>query len=265
LTDQEKQTLWPQKEQAEISALRIYDLDGDFPILRRDFRSYAGWLLTNRQFLDEHDRLWSDHRDVIARWGTGQDLMPQTQLIDFGESPKPENDCKWLGFVASRDAFCLRWRLGGLPGPYLPEPLGPQMDGTIDANFLQTFRDAGSFFFLPDTIPLPSRDELRDSIEDSRARQRNSGHLAEWFKYIRPNNSARNQLDRFSRIFELQHYWRILNERHGDALTNSIGKLEHAFANWFDISRESIRGDLIRIRQRLGSNWMQRKFPTTRA
>jgi hypothetical protein len=260
LSDKDKEKKWPQLKE-NFTELRIYDVEWDYPTRRRDFRSFAGWLLTHRPFLKEHDQLWLQNVDVIRRWGTGQKEFPATDVIYTNEANNPFNDPEWVSYSSQRRDFLIRWRLGGLPGPYLTEPLEPNMDGWIDLTLLKDLGEAGGVYFVPDTVPLPSRDELRESIEDSRGRRKTADHLSEWFEYIRPNNSARNQLDRFSRIFELQHYWRLLHERHPQALKNAVGKLEYAFASWFDVSRETIRQDLIRIRRCLGSNWLARTWP----
>jgi hypothetical protein len=201
--------------------------------------------LTNNQFLDEQARLFSEHVEAIRRWGPRDDLMPEAQTIYFDETRNPDNDPLWRQYSCDQQSFFVRWRLGGMAGPYLPEPLEPDMLGRINPKFVEQFASAGSVFFLPDIVTLPSRDELRESIEHARDRCQKVEHLQGWFELIRSDSAARNQLDRLSRIFELQHYWRILHNRHATALIKSIGKLEIAFAEWFDVSPETIHGDLI--------------------
>jgi hypothetical protein len=260
LTEKDKARL-PLQAQKALKQLTVYDVSWDYPTYRRDFRSYAGWLLTNNQFLDEQARLFTEHAEAIRRWGPRDDLMPEAQTIYFDESKNPNNDPLWRQYTCDQQDFFVRWRLGGMAGPYLPEPLEPDMLGRIDPKFVDQFASAGSVFFLPDIVTLPSRDELRASIEHARDRYQKAEHLQGWFELIRSDSAARNQLDRLSRIFELQHYWRILHSRHATSLKKSISKLEIAFAVWFDVSPETIHGDLIRVRQRLGKNWLDRPFP----
>src|SRR4029078_3223527 len=106
-----------------------------------------------------------------------------------------------------------------------------------------------------------SRDQLRELLNKARRDLPKAEHLDEWHNIIRSENAARNQLDRFCRIFDLQHYWRALFQRHQDKLKGKIGTLEIAFANWFEVSRETVHGDLITIRRRLGKAWLERTSP----
>jgi hypothetical protein len=77
---------------------------------------------------------------------------------------------------------------------------------------------------------------------------------------IRRDNSARNQMDPFVRYFELQHYWRILHQRHPNAIYRKAGKLREAFGNVFGITNERIKEDLKVFRRRLGKDWLQRNW-----
>jgi hypothetical protein len=260
LSERDKLLMWPHLQDL-LRPMHLYDLDWDYPVLRRDYRSYAGWLLTNKDFLDEHDGLISRNVEAIRRWGTEHDHMPAAQVIYSNEKMNPENDQEWIDFAAERNEFLLRWRLAGLEGPYLPVPLEPLMNGRIPSDVLSRLLEVGNVYFVPDIVPLASRDELRESMDEARRRRSQAEHLAEWFKIIRPDNSARNQLERFARIFELQHYWRILFDRHRKALKGGVGKLEIAFAHWFGVSTETIHQDLINIRRRLGGDWLERCWP----
>jgi len=114
---------------------------------------------------------------------------------------------------------------------------------------------------LPETMAIPSREQLRGLLVDSLHRGADSQHLDEWLHIIRATNPARTQMDRFARLFEIQHYWRILHARHEAALNGNTGKIEAALGQVFDISTETIHADLIKIRDRLGGAWLDREWP----
>jgi hypothetical protein len=65
-------------------------------------------------------------------------------------------------------------------------------------------------------------------------------------------------LDPFARRFEIQHYWRLLRQRHTSALEGNTSRIETALSEFFGISEQSIHADLIEIRRRLGTEWLER-------
>ena len=75
---------------------------------------------------------------------------------------------------------------------------------------------------------------------------------------MRGSNPAKNKIPRFGRVFELQHYCRILHERHAQAIHRRLGDLEFALASFMGVSPETIHRDLLFIRDRLGEDWMSR-------
>lgn len=160
--------------------------------------------------------------------------------------------------VQDAEQFLLRWRLAALAGPFLPVPAKPLMAGVFPPHVVQRMMGSGGVFYLPDTMPVPSRDQLRVMLDGALHRGEKQEHLAEWFDIVRSDNSARNQMDPFARLFELQHYWRILHQRHANAIYRRIGKLKSAFAAIFSVRTEQISQDLTAIRKRLGGDWLER-------
>jgi hypothetical protein len=110
-------------------------------------------------------------------------------------------------------------------------------------------------------MPIPSRDQLRGLLDDALHGGDPPDHLAEWFDVIRAGNTARNRLDRFGRLFEVQHYLRILQQRHPTVLPGNMGRIELAVGQSLGLSAESIHADLIEIRRRLGDAWLERACP----
>ncbi|MCA9179347.1 MAG: hypothetical protein KDB14_33045 [Planctomycetales bacterium] len=221
-------------------ALKLY-ADRDVEELGRYSRGYCGWLMTNKQFLDEHDKLYSNGRN---------------------QSPRSELDAAARQNLRDEyDAFLVRWRLQSVVAPYLPVPCKPLFAGGLLANDIQHLMNTGGVFYLPDVMPMPSRDQLRSRLDDALHRGDRPQHLQEWLEIVRAGNTARNQMDPFARMFELQHYWRLLRERHADAIHRKIGDLANAFSSVFGVSSQRIKSDLAAIRRRLGPGWLSRPWP----
>ena len=243
-------------------ALQAYQ-NRDLPLLESFSKSYCGWLMTNRTFLDEHDALLARHAETVSRWGTQHAtyLLPADYRVNLLPGSDPHEDPLWAEFVKDASPFLVRWRLSGLAGPYLPAPAKPFFAGTFPISVVQQLAECGGVFFLPDTMPIPSRDQLRGMLDDALHRRENVEHVAKWLDIVRSDNVAKNKMTPFMRYFELQHYWRFLNRRHASAIYRKTGKLEEAFGRVFEVSPRKIHLDMIEIRKRLGSDWLDRPCP----
>jgi hypothetical protein len=78
-------------------------------------------------------------------------------------------------------------------------------------------------------------------------------HLKEWVNIVQQHNLARNRITRFARLFEVQHYWRIMRERHPAALARRLGQFEAAVACFLKSEQQTVRRDFQFIRRRLGT------------
>jgi hypothetical protein len=215
-------------------------------------RAYLGWLLTNRSFLNEHDALLKKYARQISRWG----------VASFAFSPFPKDvdaDSQQQFIDANRRFvdFFTRWRLQGLAAPYLPIPVQPLMTGSLPESILAAYLRNGGMFVIPDTFPIPSRDEFRNMLEGT-LRSAPPEHLAEWMAVVAGNNTAKRAIVRFARLFELQHFWKVLYRRHSTALYRKTKLVIHAFASHLRVQDRMIELDLIEIRKRLGARWKER-------
>jgi hypothetical protein len=226
--------------------------------LRAVSRGYAGWLVTNRQFLDEHDALFSTWSDMVLRWGVTAlgILLPIRGMFLPGADPTA--DPRWPDYSKAFEEFFSRWRLQGIAAPYLPIPLQPLMAGTLPISVLPQLTRAGGVICLPDTFPVPSRDELRNLLEPVLHGNPKPDHLTEWMEFIAKDNVAKRPIARFGRLLEFQHYYRILHHRHRDALRGNSQTLKRVLAGVLETSEKTIVGDLRFIRQRLGKDWLDR-------
>lgn len=219
-------------------------------LFRRTARGYLGWLLTNNQFQKEQNAL------LTATTGTEpSDSMPSCvessddyQLVSSEElARRLSNDVGYL--------FLKRWRLRKLVTTNLPVPMMPLWAGQFPASILPMLQDTGGLFHLPDTFPVPSRDELRQFLQEGIASTEEVEHLAEWHQIVRGDNPAKNQIDRYARIAAVFHYWRVVMSRHRPALRGKTQALQRAFASFLHKTDATIKGDLGLIRQRLGDDW----------
>jgi hypothetical protein len=223
--------------------------------IARTARGYLGWLLLNPSFLNEHDAVLQAHQGVIARWGTAALGLP-IRLPGFDQANADEQSV-FLRADAQIVAFLCRWRLQGLAAPYLPVPLQPQLAGEVPTSVLNRYLQTGGLFVVPDTFPVPSRDEFRGMLDDA-LHGSPPDHLAEWMAFVARDNTAKQTITRFARLFQLQHYWRVLHNRHPLALRRKSTVLKQVLASFLKTSEKSIHLDLIEIRSRLGNKWLDR-------
>jgi len=233
---------WRQKSDVEWRAC-LRELSNRSSHFASMVRGYLGWLLTNPLFLDEHDRLFdkaTQELPTISIPQMSEARCSGNQLPDGWERQSVET-----GNIAAdfRD-FCARWQLTEFAGPYLPKPIEVRISNPFAPN-------AGApQFQLPATIAIDGKGLVRELISDCQ-RQSVGDHLREWLEIIGPDNQGRKSLYRYERIFELQHFGRILAVRHPAALAGNKERLRAAFAAFFKTSADSIRDDLRTVKARL--------------
>lgn len=218
---------------------------------------YCGWLVTNRDFLAEHDAFFTAWREEIAEHfvpGIGLPLIPAAPSLAEEGCQKSEAKGTDKAFIDTYDRLLCRWRLVGLAGPYLPLPAGPLLASAPMNEIRRRVRMGGTMFHLPDVFPVPDRDWLRKYLESVRISS-SEPHLAEWCEFIRAGSRGRAHALRYARVFELQHFWRILYSRHRDAFAGQKKSLRAAVASFLSISASTIEDDLQLIDRRLGRGW----------
>ena len=244
------------------NAMRAYR-ERDVAPLERFTMGYCGWLMSNQQFLDEHDVLLANHVETVRRWGTHRaaSFLPASYRARLIPGTDPNDDPSWKEFIDDCNQFLLRWRLAGLAGPYLPVPSKPLMAGCFPLSVVQQLMGAGGVFYVPDTMPIPSQCRLRGLLDDALHSGESPEHLNEWLDIVSAGNTAKNKMDPFARTFELQHYWRILHQRHASSISRKIGNCQSVLASIFEVSPTQIKHDLTQIRGRLGDGWLERECP----
>jgi len=216
-------------------------------------RGYCGWLMTNRVFLQEHRRIFQAWAEEVAYNGIpgmgpvvrDAQAVPGAQRAE-GELP---------AFLRDFEAFFIRWRLEGMPAPFVPRPMGVHLPVVDLRPVLGHMRQGGTTFYIPDICPMPSRDKLRDILEEALRNRDAPDYLKEWFEIVHSDNVAKNQIPRFARIFELQHYLRALYARHAAALERKKSAIVIAGSEYLGVSDDTIERDLAIIADRLGPDW----------
>jgi hypothetical protein len=215
-------------------------------------KGYLGWLVLNPAFLAEQDQLIAKWRKVIGTLG-----VPQLGKATTGKPPaelRARGKARPRSYFDEFDHFYLRWRLCGMAARDVPVPLTPQTPVPAPILALGPMNMVGGLFYFPDVYPIPSRDTLRGLLEDSLRRGGNKDHLAEWIAIVSGNNPAKNQIARYARLFEIQHYLRILFERYAEQLKGHIDGLESALADFFGCSSATIHREISFIRNRQGQS-----------
>lgn len=219
-------------------------------------RGYSGWLVTNRDFQNEQLVLLRQRSaeirqngirgvgQIISSADSGQLLRAREQT---GDHSKP--------FIQAVRQFLVRWRLNELAAPNLPVPATPVMAGMFPLSISNQLMDMGGVFHIPDTYPIPSRDELRDMLDEALHYSSEAPHLEEWRTIVRASNPAKNKIARFARVRQIYHYWALLHDRYADGLAGKGARLHEVFTNFFEIDIETVRRDLRFIGERLGAGW----------
>ncbi len=206
-------------------------------------RGFAGWLVTNRGFLAERDTLYRRHHGAIDRYG-----LPPAGLTWMAYDPRRKPRGKHEAFLCELADFCVRWRLQGMAARDLPVPLGPQVPILQSPIMLRHLNAGGFGMFLPDTFPVPSRDELRE-IGTAIQAQRLPAHLAGWGKIIRRESDDLG-VARYGNMLIVHHVLNALRSRHPRLFPRNIGRIDAAIAHHVGVDCESVRKLRTAIRRR---------------
>lgn len=238
----------------EHEARAILDLLGQRLDWASDVRkAYCGWLMTNTAFLDEHARIFETWLDQVTQSGVPNMGPVVRDALAVPGSQLAEGEVKQ--FIREFEGFFIRWRLDDMPAPFLPNPMGPHLPVMDLSPVLGHMRSGGTIFYLPDIFPVPSRDKVREMLEEALRDLNGPEHLAEWFNIVHSDNVAKNQIPRYARVFEVQHYTRAVYARHATALQRKKSALIIALAAYLGVSDDTVERDLSLIADRLGADW----------
>jgi len=115
-----------------------------------------------------------------------------------------------------------------------------------------TERDFEGKVYIPDTVPLDGTGLVRQMLFDATHSSRPT-HMSEWHELIALDNQGRKAIERYGRLFELQHFLRALHQRHASAFRRKKTLLKEAIAEYYGASVDTICDDFSRIRSRLAT------------
>ncbi len=213
-------------------------------------RGYLGWLVTNPTFLEERDALFTQWKLEIQKNGiprSGPTMFGPIKHTELITEIRKKNTKSYLADFAS---FYARWRLQHLVTRELPEPLQPKIPILQPLSLLTHLEAGGISYYQPDTVPIPPRDEIRGHLEDLR-KSRGGEHLGEWKEVVSTDRGNDHALRRYSRIFVLHFYWKILDQRHPKIFTNRVTKIKSAFGSFLGADVKTVEAIRTQIRQRL--------------
>lgn len=211
-------------------------------------QGYSGWLLTNRVFLEEHDKFFAENafalrHSSIRTFDAGKDL------------PLPRDPNETDLCFREMEELCERWALKGFAGPHLPVPITPDFSSSEPEKVRPFLERCGSSIYMPVTFRLLPPQELRDFLDLAIRPGPLGPHLSGWEKIVK----SRKSMEREARLFRLQHYWRLMCERHPMVSRGGIDQAETVFGKFLRRSKASVHDDLREIRKRLGNSWHLRR------
>ncbi len=239
-------------------------LNAELDNAKRSIRAYLGWLLTNSSFNADLQNFIGCHGEEYFRHGIP--IRPYELPASWKGQTELSPECNPLVGRAQAEFKMLsqKWRLDQLAGPLLPVPLPRQQPPIVDIPLSRELASQAGMkvIAMPDFFPVPPGQELQAMLKsaDASPLATDDEHLHEWLQIIRPSNQGRGSVARYERIFELQHYTRVIYARHPNALARKKEHLRVAFAEYFELSEDAIRKDFDFIKKRLGTKWLE-EFP----
>ena len=135
--------------------------------------------------------------------------------------------------------------------PGLPDPPGPlYADLGVDPT-PEHLREQMVTIRIPRHHPLPGEEELRRRLAES-IEGREDAHLHDWERLSAAGNTGKGGLQRYTRLFALQHYWRVLHRHHSRAVHRRQVGVKAALAEFFSVQPSTIHSDLLLCRRQLG-------------
>lgn len=218
---------------------------------RDALRGYLGWLITNRQYLSERDTLFSNWHPEILTIGIPQSGPTITGSIKPNPYTRLVESQRSSDFLSEFEQFYARWRLQHLITRELPEPLAPQIPIAAPAALQTNMRTGCVSLYQPDTVPVASRDMIRDILEEIRTHEDDNNHLKEWHAIVRKSRQNDHTLRKYGQILNLHFYWSRLRERHPNLFKGRVGKIQAAFGNYLGVDSKAIENARRRIKKRL--------------
>jgi hypothetical protein len=240
---------WTEAQWTEVQLLEGKAATASFRL-----KGYAGWLTTERPFLD-------DAAGLQARWAALPDRerpsFPLRRTVSVvlrpGEVAPPPASEAVAAYAEDYDAFCDRWGLLGMATWDLPEPQGPFFPSLLPPGAPALPRH-GVHIILPLHYPLTHDDDLlRQILAFQRGLAARCGldHTAAGL----PHHEA------YATILEIVHWERVITGRYGggprrrgfvglvvEAVAEAIGREENLVEKWRKAVSACRRGKRSRVK-----------------
>ena len=220
---------------------RVATLDSRLDRINGYMRGYVGWLMSNRQFLDEQRELLRQFPDEVQANGfptRSQCCGTSTNIVS--------------GYLKRCADFYDMWILDSLTAPCLPIPVGPKIPNVM----LSRNGGGDSTFTIPCYVPISGQGELAEMLDDARPSASMRPKLADWFAIIGKNEVSHNKIPGFARRLRLQRYWTALVATFPARFERAKKKLTSIFASFLAVGEDTIKQDVQILSRNLGSHWM---------
>lgn len=242
----------PVKDRIQDQHLENVLVEGDQRLgwIRKVARAYCGWLMTESDFVGEYEQYAARWPAYVRESRFPRLGLPKAVVQQFADELEPAGQ-QDREFVEETKRLCVRWQLKEIVGPYLPDPLRPQVPVLSIDLVTDMMRQGGSLIYLPRNFSLMGEQELRSLLEDVVRGSMPPEHLRGWGAIAASNRQTKgSEFDRLGRLFELQHYWRILHQRWANRLVRKKAALMQSFADYYGLSFDQIKDDVKKILHR---------------
>ncbi|HZZ42849.1 MAG TPA: hypothetical protein VFE58_07915 [Tepidisphaeraceae bacterium] len=197
-------------------------------------QGYLGWLLTNRQYLQERD-LIRRHREAQRNWRS------------FESIPHEQSDPTFRLFLD-------RWHLCSLHCWDLPVPKMGDLAGIGLPGLAIGGTPGITGLSLSSVVGLPKGYPLAQMLEEQN-RQSAPEHLAGWIQVLFDKKPPRGGVEHYQGVFFVHFYLKyVIRSRYGQRIRRCQGKIDDVIAEAFGKSPEWVRKIKATITARLGQN-----------
>ena len=204
--------------QAYDAALKV--LNDDVKKIDQIGKAYCGWLVQQRSY---------------------QDDIAELRAMLEERSDETASRCS--------KSICEKWRLMALVTTEIPEPLMPHLSAI---NLYAKDAPPGSVVpFVPDTFPIFGTGQMAERLSDAQI-DSGASHLSAWLELTSKASVNSRPFKSLARQYPLQHYWRVLRSRYPKETHRKQQVFSHVFAEYFDVSQDSIRRDFQSLRRTSG-------------
>ncbi len=197
-------------------------------------KAYCGWLVSQSEY-------WKDV-DLLLETGVMQDGTSICAIppVSVPKDMRVEADSDTAASIVVIHEFYAKWRLKNLATMDWPIILQPLLTPTTPYTSNSPRGTINPVY--PDIFPIDGDGILSNILNDA-SQSNDAPHLSSWRTVISRDSRLKKRVDSFARRFEFQHYWRVLNERYPNELAKSVNALDSCFAEYFDVSADTIRSD----------------------